>query len=123
MASSVSPFEEERTPVQSVRREIFVGDERVSRGRSLLAVERLEDDVGITFESGNRVLFAWLDRAGKKRGGDLLIGTRGEGAFTTEYGNASIDEHYALVALGAGRFMSLSFGSGGLASTEISCAR
>lgn len=130
LAWSVSPTTEGRGR-DPAKREIFTGivpsdgavvvtRERTSLGRTTLGFDRRGDDLGVIFESDQRVLFAWLDPAGKKRGADLLVGAQA-GVARGEFGYPIIPNKHLLFARGGGRFTTLTLGFGELTSKEIRC--
>ena len=124
IAWSVSPFTEGRSSVQNAKREVFVSPhERLSPGRQAVAIARNGNDVGVLFESANRLLFGDADDHGGKNGGDVLVRMLGDGTVSSEYGSPRIQEQIELLARGSGAFTAVTFGSGALTRTEIVCAR
>ncbi len=130
IAWSISPFEDGRADEERVPREIFTGivpfgaagiglRERTSRGRALLGFDRRGDDLGLVFESAGRTLFAAVDSHGRKRGGDVVVGT--SSMSRSEYGAVDVPRAHTVLAHGEGRFTVLALGAGELAATEIAC--
>ncbi|MBX3208692.1 MAG: hypothetical protein KF764_26905 [Labilithrix sp.] len=131
VAWSVSPLADGRSTAE-VPREIFTGfvapgassvasRERASRGRATLDVDRRGEEVGVIFESAGRTIFAAVDPAGRKRGGDVIVERRSTGA-PHEYGTLTVPSAHALFARGGGRFHVVSLGGGALDVSEIVCA-
>ncbi|MBX3198876.1 MAG: hypothetical protein KF894_12140 [Labilithrix sp.] len=100
---------------------LVAGRERTSRGRTTLALDRRGDEVGVLFESAARTLFATVDPAGRKRGGDVIVGAAHTGG-PHEYGSPNVPIGHALFARGGGRFDVLTLGLGELSVSEIACA-
>lgn len=130
-AWSVSPVADGRATAE-VPREIFTGlvppgaaqvarRERASRGRAALELDRRGDEVGVLFESAARAIFAAVDPAGRKRGGDVIVGASRTGT-AHEYGTPAVSSAHALFARGGGRFDVVTLGSGELGVSEIVCA-
>jgi hypothetical protein len=130
---SASPFSEGRSSTPYARREVFVGrlprggasvvdDRRVTRGRAALAIERRDEGIGVLFESAGRVLFAEIDVAGTKRGGDVVV-TASPNRLESEYGRPRTDAAHTILARGGGRYTTVSLGASGLVTTGVSCAR
>jgi len=132
VAWSMSPLEDGRTDDEAVPREVFTGTvpfgsaevasrERASRGRTTLAFDRDDDDLGVLFESAGRTLFASVDSRGKKRGGDVVLAVS-TSANQSEYGSVDIPGAHALFARGDHRFTVVALGAGELVATEVVCA-
>ena len=86
----------------------------------MLAFDRNGDELGTLFESAGGTLFAAVDRFGKKRGGDVLIGSASTSA--SEYGTVTVPEAHAIFARGDHRFTVVALGAGELVATEVTCA-
>ncbi|MBX3216816.1 MAG: hypothetical protein KF850_32580 [Labilithrix sp.] len=97
------------------------GRERTSRGRTALELDRRGDEIGVLFESAARTLFATVDPAGRKRGGDVVVGAAHTGG-PHEHGAPSVPLDHALFARGGGRFDVVTLGVGELSVAEIACA-